>query len=143
VQLCFLFDVCLTNGSSQMICTLSTAAEYSLALLRSYFCTLSNIIFDTNYNRGAESGHHGIEVSRGRDNLVTDCIFKAPQVWLPATAAGGGSGAAAVCTGSRSACDLLDALMQREMCVYCWCPTSKLPDATGGMVASHCCCSCW
>lgn len=55
-------------------------ADYSLALLRSYFCTLSNIIVDTTYNRGAESGHHGIEVSRGRDNLVTDCVFKAPQV---------------------------------------------------------------
>jgi hypothetical protein len=40
---------------------LSTAADYSLVLLRSYFCTLSNITIDTNYNRGAEAGH--IEVA--------------------------------------------------------------------------------
>jgi hypothetical protein len=60
----------------------ASAADFSLALLRSYFCTLSNIVIDAKYNRGTNAGHHGIEVSRGRDNLVTDCVFKAPQVRL-------------------------------------------------------------
>jgi hypothetical protein len=55
-------------------------ADFSLALARSYFCTLSNIVTDTNYNRGPLAGHHGIDVSRGRDNLITDCVFNAPQV---------------------------------------------------------------
>jgi hypothetical protein len=51
------------------------AADVSLGLSRTYFCTLSNITVDTNYNRGVESGHHGIDVGRGRDNLITDCVF--------------------------------------------------------------------
>uniref|UniRef100_A0A383WBX2 Uncharacterized protein n=1 Tax=Tetradesmus obliquus TaxID=3088 RepID=A0A383WBX2_TETOB len=55
-------------------------ADYSLLLQRSYFCTMSNIVIDTTYNRGADAGHHGISIARGRDILITDCVFKAPQV---------------------------------------------------------------
>lgn len=55
-------------------------ADYSLALNKAYFCSVENVTIDANYNRGAYNGHHGIDVSRGRDNLVTDCTFRAKQV---------------------------------------------------------------
>ena len=83
--------------------------DISLSLGECSSCTLRKVIIDVNFDRGRENGHHGIALSRGRDNLLTDCMIKAKQV-------------------GELSCRLRGpALHQLRTCTVAYAPTSESP----------------
>lgn len=50
-------------------------ADYGIGLNGTHFCTLEGIRMFDSTPRGNENGHHGIDISYGSDNLVTNFAF--------------------------------------------------------------------
>ena len=46
-------------------------ADYGVHFNRSFFCTATGVVLDTNFDRGGLIGHHGINASGGSDVLFT------------------------------------------------------------------------
>jgi hypothetical protein len=46
-------------------------ADFGVSIYASFFCTVTGVILDSNFDRGPSNGHHGLNSARGADVLFT------------------------------------------------------------------------